>query len=415
MILEPSADPPQVMHIDLNSAFAMTEQQANPLLRGRPVGVTNRMSSYAICIASSYEAKRVGIGLGTRAHQAHWVDPGFVMVESNPDKYRHIYQKLRAIFESYSPEAYMKSVDEGIIDFKGMDYLLRGRPLEDIAQEIKQRVADEVGDYMTVNIGIAQNRWLAKVAAGFNKPNGLLTIDRDNIEAIMALLSLTDLPYISTRNKIRLNDAGIYTAVDFYRAPYWVLFRTVFKGVVGHHWYLKLRGYETEKQFGIRTIGRNYVLEHRTADHEELATLFHKASVKVGRRLVGKGLTARGMSLGLHYASDQEWRRWHGRNLWYSAAWRSDQLFDRTMQLFATSPPGHIVSGLSLTAYALEPHNLDQPNLFEDDDTRRDRLELAVNDINDRYGELTIQPAAVAKSKNPMKDKVPFGSIRYFD
>ena len=64
MIIRPNPAPPQVMHIDLNSAFAMTEQQANPLLRGRPVGITNRLNDYAICITASYEAKRQGIGSG---------------------------------------------------------------------------------------------------------------------------------------------------------------------------------------------------------------------------------------------------------------------------------------------------------------------------------------------------------------
>src|SRR5262245_37623826 len=130
-------EPPEIMHIDLNSAFAMTEQQANPLLRGRPVGVTNRLNNSAICIAASYEAKSLGINLGTRNGEARRIAPNFVMIESDTAKYQYVNRKMREIFESYSPAARMKSVDEGVIDFRGMRRLLKGRRLEDIGREIK--------------------------------------------------------------------------------------------------------------------------------------------------------------------------------------------------------------------------------------------------------------------------------------
>jgi DNA polymerase-4 len=418
--LEPNRDPPEIMHVDLNSAFAMTEQQANPLLRGRPVGVTNRLNDYAICITASYEAKRQGIGIGTRYREARFMSPDFTMVESDPAKYTYVHKKMQQIFSSYSPVAYMKSIDEGIIDFRGMRQILKGRPLEDIAGEIKQRVKDEVGDYMTVNIGIAQNRWLAKVAAGFMKPDGLYVISRDNLEVTYAMLDLLDLPYIKYRNRARLWEAGIYTPLDFYHAPEPVLTKQVFKSINGHHWYLKLRGYETEVEFGIRTVGRSYVLEHRTADPAELAALFYKSSVKLARRLAKNQLAARGLSLALGYASETDpsgrrrHPRWHERQMCKTAVRRGDELYLRCLDLFNRSPQGQVVTSLMITGYSLEPVKSDQPNLFEDDHVKRERLEDAINQVNDRYGELMLAPATVVKSKNPMKDKIPFGSIRYF-
>src|SRR5258706_8544004 len=96
---------PEVMHIDLNSAFAMTEQRANPLTRRRPVGVTNRLNDMAICIAASYEARRLGIGIGTRQREARLKAPGFVMVESDAAKYQYVHRRMRTIFESYAPVA----------------------------------------------------------------------------------------------------------------------------------------------------------------------------------------------------------------------------------------------------------------------------------------------------------------------
>lgn len=424
MEIKPNPEPAEVMHIDLNSAFAMTEQQANPLLRGRPVGVTNRLNDYAICIAASYEAKGLGIGLGTRNGEAKLIAPNFVMCESDAAKYQYVNRRMREIFESYSPSFEMKSVDEGIIDFRGMRGLLKGRSLEDVGAELKQRVRDEVGDYMTVNVGIAPNRWLAKVAAGFMKPDGLYTIDARNLEAVYGMMRLVELPYIKRRMELRLNEAGIYSPLEFYQAPEAVLSKQVFKSVNGHHWYLKLRGYETEVPFGIRTVGRSYVLEHRTSDPEEMATLLYKACVKVARRLRKNDLAARGFMLWLGYAREPSWgsrrawggpRGWHERKMYKVAAWRADQLYARALELYGRSPEGKVVAQLVMTTYEVEKVRRDQLYLWQGEDARQDRIEAAVNAVNDRYGELKLVPASVLRSKNPMRDKIPFGTVRYFE
>lgn len=404
--------PPEVMHIDLNSAFAMTEQQANPLLRGRPVGVTNRLVRSSICIAASYEAKAAGIQLGTRNWEAQLRAPGFVMLEADPPKYQHVHKQLKAIFESYAPETYMKSVDEGVIDFRGLAGVLKGRSLEDIGYEIKQRVRQEIGDYMTVNVGIGQNRWLAKLAAGFNKPDGLFMIDNANAAAVYAMLDLLDLPYINRRYRQRLFEAGIYTPLEFYQAAEPVLWKQVFKSVVGRQWYLKLRGYETEGGASpIRTVGKDYVLEYRTADPEELSRLFYKFAIDLADRLKKNQLSSRGLWLGLGFM--EGW--WSERRMYKVSAWRSDQIYARLLDLYRRSPSGLMVKHLSATCYALEPANHAQLTLYEDDFTRRERIQNAMNQVNGRYGALTLRPASILHLKNPAKKRIPFGSVRYFD
>lgn len=423
MNMDINQNTPRIMHIDLNSAFAMAEQQANPLLRGKPVGITNRLNDWSICITASYEAKRMGIGIGTRYRDAKRICPDFVMLESDPAKYQYIHKRLLTMFQEYSPTAYMKSIDEGIIDFTGMDELLQGRPLEDIGYEIKQRIKEELGDYMTVNVGIGQNRWLAKVAAGFMKPDGLYLIDKYNLELVYGMMQLTSLPYIKARNQLRLNMANIYTPLEFLAAPEWVLIKEVFQSINGHHWFLKLRGYETEVEFGIKTVGRSYVLEHRTNDPEEIATLLYKFSAKVARRLRKNNLAARGLSLSLRYVQKQDHytigdnsnTAWFLRHMFKTTVWRADQIFARAQWLFAQSVVGMEVSAIMMTSYGLEPAGMDQPYLWETFDARLDRVEHAMNLVNDRYGELTVQTASVFSSHNPMTDKIPFGTVRYFD
>jgi hypothetical protein len=93
---------------------------------------------------------------------------------------------------------------------------------------------------------------------------------------------------------------------------------------------------------------------------------------------------------------------------------RGDQLYLRAMELFGESPAGEVLASLMITAYAVEPARTEQLFLYESEDAKLERIEDALNAVNDKYGELTIAPAAVIKSKNPMKDKIPFGTIRYF-
>jgi hypothetical protein len=236
------------------------------------------------------------------------------------------------------------------------------------------------------------------------------------------MLRLMDFPYIKARNRLRLNMAGVHTPVEFLYASEAVLTRQVFRSIEGRVWYLKLRGYETEQEYGVRTAGRSYVLEHRTADPEELALLLYKSALKVARRLRVHGLAARGLMLGLQYVRPETdksmgWdkRGWCERQMYGVACRRGDQLYERALDLFRRSPQGREVAALYMTAYAVEPVRWDQPELFVDGWERRERVDSVLNMVNDKYGELMLQPAAVAKSRNPMKDKVPFGSVRYLE
>ncbi|HXY18205.1 MAG TPA: hypothetical protein VEH48_02170, partial [Candidatus Nitrosopolaris sp.] len=98
-----NSEQPQILHIDLNSCFATVEQQARPTLRGRPVGVTNRLTKNACVVAASYEAKALGVKVGMTFSEAKLLAPELIMVETDPPKYHYVYKKLIKIMRSYSP------------------------------------------------------------------------------------------------------------------------------------------------------------------------------------------------------------------------------------------------------------------------------------------------------------------------
>ncbi|HTJ73401.1 MAG TPA: DNA polymerase, partial [Verrucomicrobiae bacterium] len=224
---------PMIMHIDLNSCFATVEQQARPMLRGRPVAIANRRTEHTSIVTASYEAKALGVTLGMKVWQARKLASDLVVLESDPPKYRYVYHKLMDIMKRYSAHITMKSIDEGVIDFYQTTGAMQQRDLAEIGYEIKQRLYDEVGCAMNCNVGIGPNRFLAKTAASLHKPNGLDVIDHTNLRQVYGTLTLRDLTGIAYHNEARLNKVGIYTPLQFLDADVTTLQKIVFKSIVG--------------------------------------------------------------------------------------------------------------------------------------------------------------------------------------
>lgn len=400
------------MHIDLNSCFATVEQQARPLLRGRPVGVTNRKTPGAIIVAASIEAKEQGIKVGMSSHDARLLAPGLVILETDPPKYHHVYQILVSIMRSYSPRVTMKSIDEGIINFAGTTGLVNTRPLEAIGHEIKQRLRNEVGCWMRCNIGIAPNRFLAKTAASLHKPDGLDIIDYKNLRQTLSGLELTDLTGIAERNQARLNARGIYTALQFLEAPADLLKRYVFKSVCGEDWYRRLRGWEVDDfESSVKTVGRQFVMDDMRPSDEVLRSRLAYLCETTAMKLRYKSLCARGMYIYLMYAGGDSW---YERRMFKSTFFSNAEVHRRATLLFNRRPRGDWVRMIAVSCYALEPSKINQISML-DEVNREVWLTQAVDEINSQFGEFTVTYASSLSAKGAVKQKIPFGSTRYFE
>jgi DNA polymerase-4 len=405
---------PQIMHIDLNSCFAMVEQQARPHLRGKPLGVTNRITKHACMIALSYEAKAHGAKVGMRRDEVMALVPDLLVLETDPPKYHYVYQKLVTIMKSYSPNVVMKSIDEGIIDFTGTRAAINRRSLEDIGLEIKQRLKDEVGSWMTCNVGIAPNRFLAKLAAGQNKPDGLTRIDQRNVRYWLGRLQLTDLPGIASHFEARLIAAGIYTPLQFLDTPVHVLHSQVFRSKNGEDWHQRLRGYEVDDyttKLGI--VGRQYVLDGASKDQDLLLNRLAHLSYSAARKLRFNARAARGIYV---YARMQTGDYWQQRKMFKSAVYTDQAIFERAVYLFNERPKHLLVKEMGVSCYGLDAlhQTTAQGDLFGQA-ARAEDLTEAIDETNDRYGAGTITFAIAIGAHKQIKQKLPFGSIKYFE
>lgn len=400
---------PLIMHIDLNSCFATVEQQARPLLRGRPVAIVNRRTEHTAIVTASYEAKAKGVKVGMKLREARTLCPDIVALESDPSKYRYVYHKLLDIMRDYSAHVTMKSIDEGVIDFHDTSSAIAGRDLVDIGYEIKQRLKDEIGVWMRCNIGIATNRFLAKMAAGLHKPDGLDVITPQNIKEVLSGLKLTDLTGIAHRNEKRLNSVGIYTPLEFFDADVVTLQKVVFKSVVGEWWYKRLRGFEVDDvETQIGRVGRQYVLERFDLTRDEVVQRLHHLCESVGSRMRSQGLAARGVYV---YAKTLDRRYWHSSTLSPLPFFSDQSIYIQAFRLFDNAP-GELKE-IGVHCYALTTADGSQMSLFADELTRERQVVEAIDDINKRFGDRTIHSADTLNTGIYVKTKVPFGSTRY--
>ena len=401
---------PLIMHVDLNSCFAIIEQQANALIRNKPVAIAAYDTPRGIVIASSYEAKALGIKLGVNVREARLLCKDVIVMTPDPDKYFDAHGRFKKVLYNYTDAVVSKSVDEFVINFRGSQAVARGKSLEEIGHDIKQDIKKSLGEYVTINVGIGPNRFLAKLAAGLHKPDGLDIIDGNNLRDVYARLALTDLPGINTRYEARLNMAGIFNPLQFLDAPVMLLQKRVFKSINGYYWYLRLRGHEVDSvNFGRKSFGQQYALGNKTSDRAELSRLLMKLCEKTGRRLRAGDFVARGIYLWLSFEDRTYWAK--GKDV-KADIYSTQEIYLHAQRLMNQVAIPARVTNIGVTVYKLKPASPEQLGLF--DGTRMDTKSLAraADMVNDKYGEFTLVPATMANMQNVILKRVAFGSVK---
>lgn len=399
---------PTVMHIDLNSCFATAEQQANPLLRGKPVAVAAYTTGNGCVIAPSIEAKRYGVKVGMRVRDAKLLCKEVIILPPDPPKYRDIHLKFCKIFKEYSPQVTPKSIDEAIIDFEGTLGLQRG--LIEIAQEIKTRIRKEIGEWIVCSIGISTNRFLAKLAASLRKPDGLEVITFQNLEEVYRKVNLTDLCGINSRFQARLNAYGIFTPLDFLHAKLDILQHEVFRSICGYFWYLRLRGWEIDAvDFSRKSFGQSYALHEFTNDTKNLAILLMKLTEKMGRRLRRANYAARGIHVACIYA---DYTFWHHGHTFPREMYTTAELYQKVMLVFNMQPQKKRVAKLAVSCFNFISKKFIQEELFQTDKEKKRKISDVADKINDKFGEFVITPALMMGMDDLVIDRIAFGGVK---
>lgn len=420
MDLQINKERPLIMHIDLNSCFATIEQQANPLLRGKPIVVAAYSTPNGCILAPSIEAKRFGIKTGMRIRDARILYPNLIIRTPDPPKYRDVHEKFMKIFHTYSPKVAAKSIDEAIIDFHLTQELNPDLIL--VGKQVKQRIKQEIGEWIVCSIGISTNRFLAKLAAGLHKPDGLDVIDHTNLLSTYEKVKLIDFCGINTRYQARLNINGIFTPMDFFKAESRRLSKQIFRSIVGRYWHERLHGWEVDDlYFDTKTIGHQYALKIPTNDRREVSRLLMKLCEKMGRRMRSQGFSAKGIHVALTYKDKQSLTLrgkqtgqtsrsyWHKAKIARHELYTTTELYKYAQLVLNESPLDKLILKLSVNCYNLTKNNVIQGDLFGGDILKIRKASDAMDAINDTYGEFTITPATMMGMDKIILDRIAFG------
>lgn len=406
---------PCVMHIDLNSCFASVEQQANPLLRHKPIAIVHSDTPYGCILAPSIEAKLWGVKTGMTLSQGLDLCPWLIARVADPPKYRQIHAQFARLLAQYSPHVIAKSIDEFVLSLPGVSRQQPTRTdLEGVSSDIKSRIKSEIGDYLRVSIGVSTNQVLAKLASDLHKPDGFDIIDQTNYAEIYGRIKLQDFCGINTRNEARLHRVGIFTPLQFYQADLQTL-KQAFQSILGRYWYMRLRGYEARLDSLDRvdarrvddhqkSFGQSYVLPRPLKLHD-WRPILAKLIAKASRRLRQAGYCATGVHLDLRYADGSHFKI--GRQA-QTAISLDSEILSFAMQLFAQHhAPTLPVKKIAITCFGAVKetgqlswlsHALNQRKLLH-----------ALDTLNDRYGEYSVHYGSLIGSQGHVKDAIAFG------
>lgn len=389
------------LYVDFNSYFASVEQQVQPHLRGKPVAVVPVETDSTCAIAASYEAKAFGVKTGTPIWEARQKCPDIICVLARHELYVDYHHRAIDEINRHIPVSAVCSIDEMAC------LLMRNEAPPDIAHKIalsiKQGLAAHVGEWMRCSIGIASNRYLAKVAGEMQKPDGLTVLMPEDVEHRLSQLHLMDLPGIGRNMDKRLRRAGLHSVADLWRLDRKQM-RRVWGSIWGERmWYL-LRGYDlAEPETKRKSIGHSHVLgpdmrpPHKAIDVARRLTLkactrlrryeYHAARFSISARLEDGARIAR------------EYRTLPARDSMTFMAY----LYDFWEKHIPKSI--HVqVKKLSVALYHLTPDKEVVPDLFGGEGAqmgqgkasglvlpgtameRKIRLSCALDDINYRFG-----------------------------
>lgn len=396
-----------ILHLDMDSFFASVEQQANPKLVGKPVGVIKGLGRTCI-IAASREAKKLGIKTGTTTYEAKAIYSKISFVPADFDKYFSVTKRFIEICSRYSPDLEVFSIDELFLNItQTKDFF--GGP-DGICRKIKDDIKKEIGEFITCSIGISYNRLLAKLASGIKKPDGIFEINLKNRDEVLFSCKLTDVCGLGNRLEKRLFNLGITDFKNLRKVPLECL-----EASLGPYWSKELKrlSYGEDDSLLMRigeipkmqSVSRTYTLYENTTDLAKIKATLRSLCEEAAFKAREMGMVGRTIGVGVRGGKWEESGDYRHKTLKYFVD-SGRELFEISWKLFLEmawlsltdlpdgSLTGRQVRFLGVWLGDLRPKTDLNLSIFPEE-KRKESLDKAMDSVNKRFGELTIYPAVM--------------------
>lgn len=383
-----------ILHCDLDAFFAAVEQRDHPELRGKPVIVGGMPGSRGVVSTCSYEARAQGVHSAMPAAEAFRLCPQAVFIPPDMNKYSTASQQVFSIFKKYTPLIEPLSIDEAFLDVSGCHGLF-GTSRE-IALRIKREVLEQTG--LVISIGIAANKFLAKLATNLSKPDGLMEFGPEAVKEILPALPVGDLWGIGGKTAARLNQAGIYTISDLTDTPAKRL-----KPILGSStdFYLNIAsGIDTREvspRGAAQSIGNETTFPQDLSTPEELEPILLELSSKVGFRLRQASLRGSTIQLKMKTAEFKTYTR----STRLAEPAQTDLLIYHTaLELYHRSGmAGKKLRLIGVSCSHFAPDGLEQGSLFGEKDSSDHHLDQIMDALNNKYGKGAVTRAVLLRKK----------------
>jgi DNA polymerase-4 len=406
----------RVLFIDMNSFFASCEQQVNYYLRGRPVGVCVYPGKFGCIISPSIEAKKRGVKTGMRLPDAIAICPELVPLETNPARYRDFHVKIVKVLKKYSEDVIPRSIDEAVVNLR--NYELIHKDVQEVARKIKRDICSEVGDWLKCSIGIAPNAFLAKLASGLQKPDGLVVITPQNIDEVLGKLKLSDLPGIARNMAERLQRANIENPVQLRHTSPEKL-RIICKGITGEYWHQRLNFGEVD-MFDHVDYKSMQAMRHlssaQRSEPKNIETILLSLCLTLERRMVEAGMFCKTLGFHTRYENGYSYSDNISTSIPMQDGTEIMQALKKRMQHYEKinhSEPVLNGNTISLSVYVgdfVNEHSV-QYGFFEDH-SKKDKLRKTVYALKDKFGYGKLIKGAEAGNEHLVKDVIGFGSVK---
>lgn len=370
-----------ILHLDLDAFFASVEQRDDPALRGKPVLVGGTGPRSVVC-AASYEARRFGCRSAMPMGQARRLCPQAIVARPRFEAYRAASEQVFAILERHSPLVEPISIDEAFVDATGSERLFGDGGA--VAERLRSAVRAECR--LAASVGVAPNKFLAKLASDLAKPDGLLVVDAEWVRSVLPALPVARLWGVGPVLEAKLLRHGLRTFRDVATCPPSSLSR--WAGMEAAHLQALARGEDDRAVVldrAAKSIGQERTFGEDVADPEEVRAMLLREVESIAGRLRRAALRARSISLKIRFGDFQTISR---AATWEEPTDRTDLLWQRADALFAAwCRQGFVPIRLIGASLSQLTEATAQPGLFSHgEDERRRRLDAVADRIAEKFG-----------------------------
>ena len=385
------------LHVDLDAFFASVEQLDNPSLRGKPVIVGGKPEDRrSVVSTASYEARKYGVHSAMPVSKAYQLCPDGIFVHGRMKRYAELSYQIMNIFRDFSPDVQQLSIDEAFIDLTGTEGLFG--PPEQTARKLKQRVKEETG--LTVSVGLAPTKYLAKIASDMNKPDGFYKIEAGHEQEFMLNLPLKKVWGIGDKTYENLRHSGILTTRDIYEKSLDAL-TFMYGQNTGSFLYNVVRGIEIinfDRKTKSHSISNETTFPYDVSDVYTAETTILELCHSVMFRLLKENGFSRTVQVKIRY---EDFSTVSIQQTYANSILTLDSLYNAAKELFEQKYERG--RGIRLIGIALENiENTDRPrqqSLFDDGTEKKQKVEKAILGLEKKHPEIKIHKARMLQKK----------------